>query len=158
MDDIIPFLIVIAISIIGAAARGKKKRDASGNIIAPSNSKRNNDEIFSWLEKFAGEEEQVIPNKEPLEQTIPVNFEKPIENKKIIEPYKKQSSQYTGFISPKETQELIEKEGNRIITGTAQKINQTEKTQIKIKNINNKNVFNLKKAVIYTEILNRKYI
>ena len=164
MDDLIPFLIVILIAIIGSISRIKKKRMMDENSTQSRPIK--NDDLFSWLEKLTDEEdkqpfpyreeENYMPKEEPVEiieekkeETPEPTFEK-IENK---------YAQYNGFISPEEKQQLVKNEGFSFAKKAADKDDLTKSSVLKsvAPNLNRKKGFDLRKAVIYSEILNRKY-
>jgi hypothetical protein len=52
MEDLIPLLIIILISIVGALGRKKKEeRLTQANPISPPAQARERDDIFSWLGK-----------------------------------------------------------------------------------------------------------
>ncbi len=164
MDDLIPFLIVLLISVVGAIGSRKKKRNAGENITEPQH-KAFEEDIFNWLDKLKiNEEEEPFPFKSSAQEAKPVV---PEEIKIVAEPVKKASpipgiyDKYSGFITPQEREDIMAKEGvsainkNNISDGdlTKQNINSdTEnKKRIKIE-------LDMKKAVIYSEIYNRKYI
>lgn len=163
MDDIIPFLIVILITVIGSIGQIKKKRAIQQNS-APQPQSDKNDDLFGWLEKL---------NEPEFDQPAPYNrdffetpTEKPVETpevdvvpepvfEKTVNKYEK----YSGFISPEEKQQLTELEGNSAIEKTNAKTDEIKNTQPKSRLYNQKlkEDFDLKKAVIYAEILKRKY-
>jgi hypothetical protein len=164
MEDLIPLIIVIAISIIGAATRKKKRREGR-NISNPGQQTRHDDEIFKWLEKLGIDEDEVSPfHREPAiaENQLQVNAqEAPIEIKTpvrdvLINKY----SQFSGFISPEERENLMAREGisslkpKKEVNDLIQKSNEDALEDLK----KQKNVFDLKQAVVFSEILNRKYV
>lgn len=162
MEDIIPLIIVAIISIIGAAAN-KKKTSKTGEKL-PRN-------VSSFLQNLLDE----VPNKENIyfDEKSPDNeeFEEDIKQSNVematTEPKVSTANSfnaYSGFLSPEETRNMKEKEGTSVVAMHSKK--QNEKVEAVSKNPileenkepkERKIVFDLKKAVIYNEILNRKY-
>lgn len=164
MEDIIPLIIVIAISIIGALGR-KKKRPDHGNISTSSHKIRQDDDFLGWLEKLnIDEEEEPVSVEEPLLRKSNDDMFQ-VKPEFISEPVKKDAvpsifSKYSGFISPEERENLMSKEGISTVAKkgavegdltkqTVEKSQATEKMP--------KFEVDLRNAVIYNEILNRKY-
>lgn len=156
MDDIIPFLIVIAISIVSAVARKKKKRFSEQNITSAPISK-SNDDFLSWMEKLAGvEDESPIPYQRPLvDQSVVTEVKKPEVKTQPMQSETK--NQHAGYITMEEKQRLMAKEAPHAFEF---KKEQSVNDPIKNAEIGTKRPkvdFELRKAVIYSEILNRKY-
>jgi len=163
MKDYIPLLIVILISIIGAMGRKKKRQDME-NISVPRQPEHRDDDIFGWLEKL-----NIDMNDSNESQEKPfMEIEKSVVNHASIvdEPVKKELipnifSKYSGFISPEEREDLISKEGISVVKkiGIADG-DLTKQTTSESGLLNKRPKFEIdfKKAVIYNEILNRKYI
>jgi hypothetical protein len=165
MEDIIPLIIVIAISIIGALSR-KKKRQEHENISKPEQRIRRDDDFFGWLEKLnIVEDEEPVPDGNPF-MRMDKGEELPAKSAVVKETIVKQEipnifSKYSGFISPEERENLMSKEGiptvvkKTVIDGDLTK--QKSEESIEIEKMP-KFEIDLRKAVIYNEILNRKYI
>jgi len=102
MEDLIPLIIVIAISIIGALTRKKKPQD-EGSISRPEQHLLRDQEIFKWFDKFDDEEISLVQSEKPKANVVNVA---PAENRvheKEITPSR--FSQYGGFISPEEREQ-----------------------------------------------------
>jgi hypothetical protein len=164
MEDLIPLIIVIAISIF--AASRKKKRQEERNISNPDHQTSRDDEIFNWLEKLGIEENEVSPfqpEKSIIENHQKLNIqETPVEEVKapVREIIPNKYSRFGGFITPEEREQLMSKEGisslkpKKDVNDLTQKVNEdTIKESEK-----QKNVFDLRQAVVFSEILNRKYV
>ncbi len=163
MDDLIPFLIVLIISVVGAIGSRKKKRSAGENIAEPQH-RAFEEDIFNWLDKLKINEEDEPTPFIPEQEIKPLIVE---EKATIPEPSKKIApipgifDKFSGFISPQEREEIMAKEGGSVISKnkisegdlTKQNINSDmeNKKRIKIE-------LDMKKAVIYSEIYNRKFI
>jgi hypothetical protein len=159
MDDLIPFLIVMLISIVGAIGSRKKKRD---NAAKPSSLHfgRDDEEMPEWFKKFIPEE-AIFPEEEALvdepkpQPVFTASPPKPEPQPTVAGKY----DQFSGFISADERNRLMKMEGERAIKSNAKPAEQEETAQP----FRNKPVvfdrkgFDLRKAVIYNEILNRKY-
>jgi hypothetical protein len=164
MEDLIPLLIVIAISIIGAANR-KKKRQERQNISFPHQQARQDNELLHWLEKLGVEEEDISPvhDENPFSITAQnsVVKEMPVEVKApVIETIPNKFSQYAGFISPEEREQIMAKEGISSLKPkkdnndlTIKPIEESEEEMEK-----QRIAFNLRQAVVFSEILYRKYV
>ncbi|MFA9390726.1 MAG: hypothetical protein ACERKD_13015 [Prolixibacteraceae bacterium] len=158
MDDLIPFLIVIAISIIGAVTRKKKKRAVFDSIAEPEPTNQQ-DDFFGWMERV------VDPKPEPK----PFGVEEYVEEMDAVEEHAKptydsashrpeQFAKYSGFISPAEKEEMMKKEGATAIVKSP--VDDLTTPSIKDEEIGKEKVnfdFDLKKAVIFSTLLNRKY-
>jgi len=165
MEDLIPLIIVIAISIIGAVTRKKKPMNQDG-IHTPNQRDHQNDDLLGWLEKLNIREDEepffeedhspeMVHSEVPQRKSVLV--EEPVKNE--VKP--NVFSQYSGFISPEERENLMKREG--ISTVKKKVVMEGDLTQQTIKDseiIEKKPKFeiDLRKAVIYSEILNRKYI
>jgi hypothetical protein len=158
MEDIFPLLIVIAISIIGVF-RSKNKRKNPDNSV-PQKEERNND-VFNWLEK-------IVDDDKPQEENIPYATETAaannvVENEKpqeITEEKKRKPSnkyeRFSGFISHEEKEQF--KEDKRDLVAKNREKNRTSlrRSKQKMKHTVYRD-FNPKQAIIYSEIINRKY-
>lgn len=162
MEDIIPIIIVAIISIIGAASK-KKRQNAQGNM--PNERPSFLQNLFDddtpdiknvyYNNNDADETIDAVPETEPIapstKATDTVAKNQDLLNDKF--------NSYKGFLSPEETTKMKEQEGSSFMHKQAvdQKNSPSsilkEETQSRKKQI----PFNLKKAVIYNEILNRKY-
>jgi hypothetical protein len=167
MDDLIPLLIVILISIVGAVSNNKKRKRKEYENIVGSNQSSQNDNLLDWLNKLNIDSEG---QQKPYEETMPeveTVVEKeadPIPVNASITPQRPANinifDKYNGFISSNERKDLMEKEGvptvvkNHISEGDLTK-QVTSETRVGSK----QSMFELdmRKAVIYNEILNRKY-
>lgn len=164
MEDLIPLIIVIAISIIGAL--GKKKKPPVVNHQANTSSERVRDEdIFNWLEKFDVDTHTAPMASVPKSEVEPEIFtyenshieEEPIDH---VEPEKTvgKYSGFDGFISPEEREAIMSREGGSFYKKAAQ-----EKTKPVVSPLQEtveeeqESEFDIRQAVIYSEILNRKY-
>lgn len=159
MEDIIPFLIVMAISIIGAATRKKKKRSFGENISAPREEVREDNDFMSWMERVAGvDEEPADPYQAPIPIVEPVAVDPVVEEPKPARDDDKYK-QYSGFITPEEKQNLMKEEGQRVISKKEQEVHRKKDPikEFEIGREKRKIDFDLKRAVIYSELLNRKY-
>lgn len=164
MEDLIPLLIIILISIVGMIGRKKKKRTFEEDIATPYTSAPK-DDLYSWLEKLAIDEteEKHIPYAEPL----PVEQEQaPVVPKPEPESLNKKFNSFTGFLSVNERDQQIHKGKSRFENKKSASKKVDDKVLINAPLSNQqqaslrsqlKNNFNLKQAVIYSEILNRKY-
>ena len=164
MEDLIPLLIIILISIVGMIGRKKKKRAFDEDIATPYTSAPK-DDLYSWLEKLAIDEteEKHIPYAEP----VPAKQEPaPVAPKAEHESLNKKFTSFTGFLSVNERDQQIHKSKTRFENKKSASKKVDDKVMITEKLSNQqqvslrsqlKNNFNLKQAVIYSEILNRKY-
>ena len=164
MEDIIPLIIVIAISIIGAIGR-KKKRKEHEIISKPEQKIRQDDDFLGWLEKLnIVEDNEPVPDENPF-MRMDKGEEIPSKSAVVKETIVKDEipnifSKYSGFISSEERENLMSKEGistvvkKGAIEGDLTKQN-VEKSQSTEKMP--KFEVDLRNAVIYNEILNRKY-
>ncbi|HKK81603.1 MAG TPA: hypothetical protein VJ909_05100 [Prolixibacteraceae bacterium] len=158
MEDIIPLLIVIAISVIGAF-RNKNKRKKPENS-TPEQEERNND-VFDWLEKIVDDDEQQeenIPYATETETTY-----NDVENNKIQEIREEKSNKpsnkyerFSGFITHEEKEKNKEDKRNEVAKDREQDRNTLKKPKQKKKKTAYRD-FNPKQAIIYSEIINRKY-
>jgi hypothetical protein len=157
MEDLIPLMIIIAISIIGAVTR-KKKRINEEVISSPEQHNGRDSEIFKWLEKLGIDDE--FSNNDPIEPQNSTIKEPPAPIKAPEkENINNRFSQYGGFITPEEREQLMSKEGISV------KKQRKTSNEIATENSNTEDaitenerfIFDLKQAVIFSEILNRKY-
>lgn len=164
MEDLIPLIIVIAISIIGAL--GKKKKPPVVNRQVNTSSERVRDEdILNWLEKFDVDTHTPQTAPAPQRDVEPEIFtyenshieEEPID---YVEPEKTvgKYSGFDGFISPEEREAIMNREG-----GSVYKKTEKDKAKPMVSPLQEtveeeqESEFNIRQAVIYSEILNRKY-
>jgi hypothetical protein len=163
MEDIIPLIIVILISIAGAVSRKKKRQDHE-NISAPHQA-HHNDDFLGWLEKL-----NIVEDDSPVseEKSFIEMDKREVAPAKavVVEPVKKEAipniySKYSGFISPEERENLMSKEGistvkkRGIAEGDLTKQSFTDSELIEAKP---RFEIDLRKAIIYNEIINRKYV
>jgi len=163
MEDLIPLFIVIAISIIAAVGK-KKKRLGNEDISSPFNQNRKDSDILNWLEKL-GLEEEVTPLAE--EKPFSANERTAIvkDTPEVVKTPEKEVainafSQYSGFISPEEKEQIMAKEG---VSSIGHKKTENDLTQQPVidpekEDEKPKIAFDLKQAVIFSELLNRKYV
>jgi len=157
MEDLIPLIIVIAISIIGALTRKKKRQDQE-NISSPGQRLQRDEEIFKWFEKF--EDEIISPVQSVISKNSPIK-ETPSEIKvteKEVTPNR--FSQYGGFISPEEREQIMDKEGISVVKAKKEKESISNKNiELPDEAVENQRIdFDLRRAVVFSEILNRKYV
>lgn len=165
MEDYIPLIIVILISIIGAVSRKKKRQDLE-NISTSDQSMHRDNDFLGWLEKLnIVDDGALVSDEKPF---IEVDKNEPVQAKVVTveEPVKKEVipnifSKYSGFISPEERENLMSKEGiytvNKRVISEGDLTKQTTKDSDEIDKMA-KFEIDLRKAVIYNEILNRKYV
>jgi hypothetical protein len=158
MEDIIPLLIVIAISIIGAF-RNKNKRKKPENS-APQKEQQSND-MFDWLEK-------IVDDDEPKEEDIPYatetaaadNTNEPTKPQEIVEEKRHKPSnkyeRFSGFITHEEKEQSKEDKRD-LVAKNREKNRATLRRPKPEKKHTVHRDFNPKKAIIYSEIINRKY-
>jgi hypothetical protein len=178
MEDLIPFIIVIAISIIGAATRKKQRPPVQGNHDEEERVRDvPQDDLLGWMERLM--DEQKLPFTEKHHDAVPVEtMEESYEEKAPVfaaAPVKSLYHEYSGFISPEERDQMMKTEAPRVFEKskttqgapeyvkpvmkdfaddlTKQSIKDGEIGKPKL-NID----FDLKKAIIYSTILERKYI
>lgn len=155
MDDLIPFLIVIAISIIGGVARKNRKRDATQNITSTPQNKKS-DDIFSWLEKFTDNEEPVSPYPQTASEENAEQTENK-QHKPLTETIAQKAANKSNMVLDSEKKVFSNIEKNNLSKSTTPQRELTKTVEINEEEVKAKQQFNLKKAVIYSEILNRKY-
>jgi hypothetical protein len=158
MDDLIPFLIIVAISIIGAATRKKRKpTEAQGTVYRKPRVQE--DDFLHWINTIADEDEEPATEIKPRT----VSRESFVENTQpaaVVPVNNNQFASYSGFISPNETETMMKTEGERAIKSTQFDENDLTKqgsVYIDEKSAKSKVEFDLRNAVIYSEILHRKY-
>ena len=154
MDDLIPFLIVVLISIIGAASRRKKKRPISDSIVEKEPARRN-DDFLGWMERLVDDEPLRQPNVEDeiveAEEVIP----EATVAKNVSAPglYDK----YAGFISPAEHDKLVNSEGQSLLKTTEEEVAEKTIKDDEVGKEPESDDFDLRRAVIFSTILERKY-
>ena len=158
MDDLLPILIVVVISLVGSAMRKAQKKRTANNP-TPNNYEPQNAEgsIFDWLEKINNNGEdpyQRFEEEEELEEIV----EEPVvvETKTETTKYKSPFANYSGFISPEEKSKLVQNEG----PSKHKKHSLTSENEIgkePVKKVKSKQRFDLRQAVIHSIVLNKKY-
>lgn len=176
MEDLIPFIIVIAISIIGAATRKKQKPPVQGGFVeeepvheAPQ------DDLLGWMERLLDDQKLPFTEKQVHESpydSTQSSYETP-EPVVAEAPAKSLYHEYSGFISPEEKDEMMKKEAPRVFEKKKETpakyqkplvndfADDLTKQSIKDGEIGKQREpidFDLKKAVIFSSILERKYI
>lgn len=154
MEDIIPFLIVMALSLVGAIFNKKKKPNRP---ILGVGSPDSDDDFMGWLNRLSQQDE------EPEQEPIPASMREPIvQPETIVQPapvVKGRFDNYSGFIKPEETQRMMQMEGTSSIMDRKRTTSEkcTEPEEIISQEAEHKLEFDLKQAVVYDTILNRKY-
>ena len=159
MDDLLPIIIVVVISLVGSAMRNAQKKRAKDNP-KPINFRPETEEnsIFDWLDKINNNGDDPYQEFEEEEISAPVVAETTVEEKprEKHQSYQSPYANYTGFITPEEKKDLVQREGisqfkkNNITIESKKGERQVLKSKIKQQ-------FNLKQAVIHSVVLNRKY-
>jgi hypothetical protein len=159
MEDLIPFLIIMLISVVGAIGSRKKRREQTDVPQAPGR-QLHDDEMPEWFKRFIPTEEEDLLSHQGSYETQVSHEVKPVAEQAPAAPVKPGIfDRFSGFISPDEREKLMKKEGERTISQKIQAIKNHPKPQntgnqaLSIPKFN----FNLKQAVINSEILNRKY-
>jgi hypothetical protein len=182
MEDLIPLFIVILLGIIGAVGRKRRRPVQEQDDVVEPRQQSTDEDLFSWLNKLDVEDEpknQEVEQPEVFDETdsqeIIENEEKPVVAKEKPDfkhkPAKHVFSGYSGVITEEEKPDLISKEGISAIPGK----NEDKKAEPEpepepepeaeaglskghtFKRKSALSDFDLKKAVIYSEVLNRKY-
>ncbi len=154
MDDIIPFLIIMALSLVGAIFNKKKKPNRP---IPGVGSPDSDDDFMGWLNRLSQQDE------EPEQQPIQVSMrETTMQPETILQPapvVPGRFDNYSGFIKPEETQRMMKMEGASSIMDRkrTKPEKRTEPEEIIPQETERKLEFDLKQAVVYDTILNRKY-
>jgi len=159
MEDLIPFLIVMLISIVGAIGNRKKKREQTSFSQAPQKPLQDED-MPEWFKKFIPADEEEFLTRQGSKETITPPLVKPIVEQAPAAPVRPGIfDRFSGVISPEERENLMKKEGERAITPILQVVKNQGKLQGSTGQAQSilKSNFNLKEAVIYTEILKPKY-
>ena len=77
MDDLIPLLIIILISIVGAVSNNKKKKRMESGNIAESKLSNRDEDLLDWLDRLdINKEEQKESFEEPIPEMQPINMHK----------------------------------------------------------------------------------
>lgn len=158
MEDFIPLLIIIVISIVGAI--GKKKQKNQPVNTENTQQTREPDEIFRWLDQLTEkqqieQEPQTAQAQEIVEPKSQSDIKDSYNSGSVKDKINNQYSAFSGIISNKEREELLNKEGQSFVKENKKpevKRSKFRKHQSMTKN------FNLREAIVYSEILNRKYI
>jgi hypothetical protein len=165
MEDLIPLLIIILISIVGAVSRKKRRNVSESESYSPPVQSREKDDIFSWLEQVTDEEpdfEHAVSEPFFLDKGEAKKVKVPV----VVEPVNNKYSSFTGFVSDENP---FSKEGERSVDIKTYAKKGMQRNAIKdvslhqtakiatISKSKPKHEFDLKKAVIYSELLNRKY-
>ncbi|MCF8357753.1 MAG: hypothetical protein K9H26_03270 [Prolixibacteraceae bacterium] len=175
MEDLIPLFIVILLGIIGAVSRKKRRPVQEQDDVVEPWQQTTDDDLFSWLNKLEVEDEpisQEVQQPEVFDETdsqeIIATEEKPVAAKEKPDfkhkPAKHVFSGYSGVITEEEKADLISKEGISAIPGKKEDekaYGEADPDKIKVHTFKRKRAlsdFDLKKAVIYSEVLNRKYV
>lgn len=160
MEDLILFLIVMAISLIGAISRKKKKRPFGDKIVNHPTTEKN-DDVFSWLEKISGiDEETRDPYQSQEDVARPVAE---VVEKEVVKPdYPFQKyEKYAGGMSTTEHNDFKNREVHQSMrepeNKTKDEISKNPISDSEIGKKRKKTGFSLEKALVYSEILNRKY-
>lgn len=157
MDDLIPFLIVVLISIVGALSRRKKKRSILDAYTDEPQSRQ--DDFLGWMDRFVDPEQeraQVVEEEFEDEELVEEKIV-PVSKYEEQKPQAQKYTQYSGFISPAEHDKLVKEEGQRAVEQTKK---ENEESTIKEGEIGKQlqpTEFDLRNAVIFSTILNRKY-
>ena len=165
MKDYLPLIIILLISLIGTLGR-KKKRTDQENISQQRPEMNRDNDFLSWIEKLEnGEDEIVKPFFDQTADKKPVEAPVAPQREVVAEPAKEEVnnifSKYSGFISPEEKEKMIATEGNSSLH--PDKDNLSEATDSPLTEQEKKKEkqpldFDLRRAVIFSEILNRKYV
>lgn len=158
MEDIIPLLIVIAISAIGAFRKKNKRKKT--DISAPQQKKRS-DDVFDWLEKIVDEDE---PKEEEIPyatETAAMNNTNEQKEPEITAEGKEQKpsnkyERFSGFITHEE-KEQSKADKRDLVAKNREKDRITLRRPKSHKKHTVYRDFNPKQAIIYSEIINRKY-
>ena len=157
MDDLIPILILLLISIIGAATRKKKKRSFPGSIVEEEPRQRD-DDFLGWMQRMGMVED------EPLQQpVVEMKAEPEIVEEVTPEPVEVQTTnkvfdEYSGFISPEEHKRIVDQEApHKPMEHKTPEISDEYIKDGEIGSEENELDFDLRRAVIFSTILERKY-
>lgn len=137
MDDLIVIILTLLIGAAGAIGQLKKKKQEQG---APKEPKSGGD-IWDLFNEEIFPQEPVIEN-----ETVPMVEEYEEENDEV---YKEE---FEPYINEQKYEFKARNEGGKIIEQQSEPKTRSVKNEIKTKE-----KFSLRKAVIYSEILNRKY-
>lgn len=170
MEDLIPIIVILVISLVGIATR-KKKKNILNQDIAEKPIQHTNDDVFSWFEKLAetdNETHQHVPEPvfkpvpQPISQEVKVEKRKSMVEDRSEDVNNTAYKKYTGFVVPHE-KHTFNKESHQPLDHKPYKSLGNE--SIEILKLSNRPIkkhalmqdFSLQKAVVYAEILNRKY-
>ncbi|QGY43870.1 hypothetical protein GM418_09435 [Maribellus comscasis] len=134
MDDLIVIILTLIVAVVGTIGQIKKKKQPQPE--SGTEEQNSSDNFWDVLEDFGDKPSNPKPGETEYEpETIE---EKPIVNQ-----------QYT-FKAENEGKDSVLKKTSSIKNGIKQNLEEEKKENIS-------NTFSLRKAVIYSEILNRKY-
>ncbi|HPR33438.1 MAG TPA: hypothetical protein PLK12_15160 [Prolixibacteraceae bacterium] len=161
MEDLIPLIIIILLSVVSAVVRKKRKGQAVERTISPPPKRQ--EDLFTWLEQLNPDtDEEPAPGKPSFwDQPLPDEKEPVTEIPDTIPPEQKVSTvfdSYSGVISEEEKKDLMSREGIPAITDrTRKKTEDPVKEEAELVPEYDAGFFDLRQAVIFSEILNRKY-
>lgn len=164
MEDLIPLIILIVISVIGMI--GKKKQQNAAKQQAPMEMEHENDDLFSWFDELRDNtvEDQAFPQVETVsnfeeapKETEPEKQDN-YQSKTVKDKIRDQYAAFSGTISHDEHQEIKQDKQRGIVEQREYEKEMKKRQKKTAEIIEHKPAFNLKQAVIYSEILNRKYI
>lgn len=148
MDDLIVIILTLIVAVVGALGQIKKKKNAP----QPESGEENQNDFWSFMENEPSEEE-VSYNEavESDEMTEPTTFAQEVKELNRIQDDKikkiRESKEYD-FTRDNEGKSIYKED----LTADSDKEKKKKQTgESKIRD------FSLRKAVIYSEILNRKY-
>ena len=135
MDDIIVIIILVALSVIGAVTRSKKKKENAGSS-NPSGVQRKSPDFWeSLFEDNQTESEEIIVEDNMMYVQEPI----------IVEPKQNTTSKLFEEGSPKRKDKILQDEIKK------DEIGKSGKQKIILEG------FSLKKAIVFSEIINQKY-
>ena len=134
MDDLLVLILTVAIGAIGALSQKKRKK------ASPNSAPQSKPETTSFWDMIMDETNRVVPEPEPAIEVMPEVEPEP----KVVEKVEQKPERKYQFKAENEGQ-----------SGINDKIKTT--VQRRPKKVFGDEGFSLKKAVIYNEILNRKY-
>ncbi len=163
MEDFIPLIILIAISIIGML--GKKKQRKHAERQSPVESVHEEDDLFSWFDKLNDDspdnQSQMQVETAGTLENIPEQKEQESQgnynSKSVKDKINSQYAAFSGAISQDEHEDIVDKKQRSIIEKHEYEREKKKRRQKLVSPLISKPKFNLKQAVIYSEIINRKY-